>query len=143
MKPLKIFFLGITLLIIGGCASTQSLDVEERTRSYGGVTKTQYIQSAINYFNEEGMPIDNIDRELGIVNTDYIHADAWESAMLGDSRTKINLSISETEQGVRVVANMVYERKETFGGWRQASLFGSTARSMYDDVFEGIEKYLK
>lgn len=134
-------FLIFCLIWITGCASTKTLDVSERSRSYEGITKSQYIQAALNYFNFAGIPVENVDSDLGIINTEYTYDDN-RSAWQAERRMKINLSINELEQSIRVVGNILYEAPDLFTGWSRANLSRDRAIEMYNNMFKEIEKYL-
>lgn len=132
----------IPLLFILGCATTQTLEVSRRSMIY----HTDYIatlKGAVDYCTEDGFAILSVDKDLGILNTDFKETGGLVKILGGGWRWKINLSFIELADTItKVISIISTEKQGSFGRWEQATMTGDRAEEFYTDVFRGIQAHL-
>jgi hypothetical protein len=122
----------------------QNLDINKRTRVYDADYATT-LKAAVDYLNAEGWQISSIDKELGIINTEFKSVSGLASILTGEERYKTNFSIQKTSSSqTKVIANMLFERKTSGtrfrdGEWTQANLTEGQAVSKYKEILDGIQ----
>ena len=114
------------LLVLGAtaCATITIGDDEEgaRIEVFEGVTFDESWEAAIDTFEELRLPIDNLERESGVVTTDWIlldEADAYMDCPDEASRNeegRFNVFLREIEGGIRVTVNASYRAEDDTGG---------------------------
>lgn len=129
-------------LLIGGCATTQSLPVEDRARTYDA-PKDTVITAVANTFIGEGFTIASIDREVGIVTTGRKSSSEIKSALIGQMERQLQANVRSVDNGTRLALTLVYESENAFGGTEARSLDKGTAIDMYEEWFAKIEKRLQ
>jgi len=141
MKP---FFLPTLLsLLIAGCATTQSIPTEDRSRTYDA-PKDTVVTAVANTFIGEGFTIASIDREVGIVTTGTRSSNEIKSALIGQMERQLQANVRSVDSSTsRLVLTLVYERENAFGGTEARSFDEETAIDMYEDWFVKIEKRLQ
>jgi len=132
----------IIILVIAfsfGCATTQSIPAEQRSRIYNRAFKDTF-RSVVQALNERGYSIEQADSDTGIINTDFKSASTLEAFLTGDSRTKINAIIADQNNGTKVTLTIKAEKKGALTGWESQSMTKKQAKNMYNDVFSDISK---
>lgn len=124
----------------------QSLDISYRSRSYDQDYLTVF-KACLDYCNVKGIAVKYVDKELGIIDTDFKEQDPEFTrgflSILSESRMKINFSVKEKNKKTNVVVNASIEDLEgSDGRWRQVTLTESEAKDYYNKIFRGIENQL-
>jgi hypothetical protein len=138
------YILALLISLLLGCAVTmQTLDVTQRSRTFNNNYPT--IIKAINeYCIEKGFAITTMDRENGIVNTDYKEGTATSKLFFGNTRAKINFSISKiSDDSTKVTLLASTEEQRGLVGWQQMTMNESSAQDFYNQIFDGITKNIK
>jgi len=147
MKNLsKLLFSVSILALLLSCSSMQSLDISYRSRSYEQDYLTVF-KACLDYCNFKGIAVKYVDKELGIIDTDFKEKDPdFTRGILGilsESRIKINFSVKKKSDKTNVVVNASIEDLEgSEGTWRQVNLTEDEAKGYYDKIFRGIENQL-
>lgn len=127
-------------------SSPQSLEVTKRSRTFDRDYQT-VLKAVVDYCTENGFPIQNVDKEFGLINTDYKANENLGLPIVLESRSKINFalkSISATQ--TRVVANVSIQKHggTTWTGsttdWNEVTISESQAIDVYKRVLDGIQK---
>jgi hypothetical protein len=122
----------------------QSIDVNSRSRTFDADYSTT-LRAAVDYLNAEGWQISTVDKDLGIINTEFKSVSGLASIFTGQERYKINFSIQmQSATQTKVIANMLYERKTggnvfDSGEWTQANMTESAAIEKYNEILDGIQ----
>lgn len=147
MKNLLKMLIGFLIVgFIVSCSSMQSLDISYRTRSYDQ-DYLKVFKACLDYCNYKGIAVKYVDKELGIIDTDFKEKDPEFTrgilSILSESRIKINFSVKEKDNETQLVVNASIEDLEgSDGSWRQVNLSESEARDYYDKIFHGVESQL-
>lgn len=134
MKKAFIFL----VLAACGCATTQSIKEEYRTRLYEKDIPTVF-GAVVKYCNSKGFPIIMADKELGIINTDYITNSGLSKALIGGERGKLYFYIVQANNYVKLTAIITYEQAGAFGSYNQGTMTEGNAVDLYDKLFLAIE----
>jgi len=137
----KLIFLLVMLMMVVGCATTQTLNVQKRTRVYNADYVTVF-KAAVDFCNANAFPIIMVDKDLGILNTGFKENDGVSKFFVGDKRTSFSLSIRECTDGTTVIAIISCEEKTLFGGWSQQTGLSSDAEALYESLFDKIESFI-
>lgn len=143
MNKIKILLSSSLLLtlFISGCATTQSISNEVRTKvfqeDYDKVFKT-----TVRTLSDGGYVINDADPETGLINTDYSQASQWEAFWTGDERTKVNALISEQSDDTQVRLTVSVQKKDLLTGWQNANMTKSRAQEYYEKLFSEISSNL-
>jgi hypothetical protein len=122
----------------------QSIDVNARSRTFEA-DYTTTLKAAVDYLNAEGWQIATVDKELGIVNTEFKSISGLSAILSGQERYKMNFSIQKQSPAqTRVIANMLYEKKTggnaySSGEWVQATMTEKEAIEKYNEILSGIQ----
>ena len=113
------------LLVMGAtaCATITIGGDEEgaRIEVFEGVTFDEAWEAAIDTFEELRLPIDNLERDSGVVTTDWIlleDAGAYMDCPGEASRNeegRFNVFLREIEGGIRVTVNASYRAEDDTG----------------------------
>lgn len=139
---MKRFILLIAIVQMFACAaSLQQIPIDKRARVINA-TYNSTFKASIDWFTERGYLIKSMDKEMGIIDTDYKMASGIANALMGaNMRTKVNALLSKIDKNqTKLVLTMVYEEKKAFGGWQASSMLSSDANKLYDTYFTEIEK---
>ena len=133
--------LGLTLV---GCSTMQSIDVNARSRTFDA-DYTTTLKAAIDYLNADGWQIATVDKDLGIINTEFKSISGLSAILSGGERYKMNFSIQKQSPAqTRVIANMLYEKKtggdaHKSGEWAQATMTEKEATDKYNEILSGVQ----
>jgi hypothetical protein len=122
----------------------QSIDVNARSRTFDADYATT-LKAAIDYLNADGWQIATVDKDLGIINTEFKSASGLSAILSGEERYKMNFSIQkQSPTQTKVIANMLYEKKTSgnafkSGEWVQATMTEKEATDKYNEILSGIQ----
>jgi len=139
--------LALCVGLAGGCSTMQSIDVNARSRTFDSEYTTT-LKAAIDYLNADGWQIATVDKDLGIINTEFKSASGLSAMLSGEERYKMNFSVQkQSSTQTKVIANMLYEKKTTgdaskSGGWVQATMTENEATAKYDEILSGIQSHI-
>ena len=134
----------IASLLLVGCATMQSLDVNQRSRTYDA-DYTTTLKAALDYLSADGWQVATVDKDLGIINTEFKNASALSAMLTGEERYKINFSVQKVSSTqTKIIANMTYQRKtggNAFkeGEWTEANMTEGEAADKYKEILDGIQ----
>ena len=137
---MKQFLIPIGLLLaIAGCATTQSVSVESRSRTYDQDYDVVF-DAVIAAFATDGYSIASADRDNGLINTD-------ERVRVGlrlfeGNRTKVGAVLTRTSGGTRVLLNLASSDANELGGEDVSIMPAGAARQFYRELFAQIEAHL-
>jgi hypothetical protein len=127
-----------------GCATMQTIEVGSRSRVVNADYETT-LKATVDYLNTEAWQINTIDKEFGIINTEFKSISGFSSFLSGGERYKLNVFIQkQSTTRTKVIANMLYESKSGFhllgdGAWSQENMTESDAIEKYDKILGGIQ----
>ena len=131
----------LLVLVACGCATTQSINEEYRTRLYE--KDINIVFGAVGkYCTAHGFPITMADKEMGIINTDYMTNSGLSKALIGGERGKLYLYIVPGKACVKLTAIITYEKSGAFGSYSQATMMEGDAIELYIKLFYYIESYM-
>jgi len=122
----------------------QSVDVNARSRTFEADYSTT-LKAAVDYLNSDGWQIATVDKDLGLINTEFKSVSGLASILSGEERYKMNFSIQKQSAAqTKVIANMLYEKKTggnafKSGEWVQASMTEGMATDKYKEILNGIQ----
>lgn len=127
------------LILLAGCATTQSIPVETRTRTYDA-NFDQVFDAVVAAFAVDGYAVTDANRDSGIINTD-------ERVRLGmrlfqGNRTKVTALVQDSDAGTTVVLNLSTSSANEEGGAAVSLMPKSAAREFYRELFGKIEAQL-
>jgi Tfp pilus assembly protein PilX len=134
----------LIVLTLVSCSTMQSIDVNARSRTFDADLTTT-LKAAVDYLNADGWQIATVDKDLGIINTEFKSVSGLASILSGEERYKMNFSIQkQSPTQTKVIANMLYEKKSggnvsKSGEWTQANMTESTATDKYKEILNGIQ----
>jgi Tfp pilus assembly protein PilX len=134
----------LIVLTLVSCSTMQSIDVNARSRTFDADLTTT-LKAAVDYLNADGWQIATVDKDLGIINTEFKSVAGLASILSGEERYKMNFSIQkQSPTQTKVIANMLYEKKSggnvsKSGEWTQANMTESTATDKYKEILNGIQ----
>ncbi len=132
--------LAINVFVFAACATMQSISVDQRSRIFDADYMTT-LKGALDYLNTNGWQISNVDKDLGIVNTEFKTTSGLSALFTGDERWKINFTVQKVSATqTRVIANMLYEQKSGLTGWTQANMTEGEAVDRYNKILDGVGK---
>ena len=134
------FYLGIgALLILAGCATTQSVSVESRTRTYEH-SYEDVFDAVVSAFAADGYAVVTADRENGIINTDERVRSGMQ--LFEGNRTKVTALVREKDEVVSVILNLSTTTANETGGEDVQIMLPGIAREFYRDLFDQIAAQL-
>jgi outer membrane murein-binding lipoprotein Lpp len=134
----------LTAMILTGCATMQSIDVNARSRTFDADYSTT-LKAAVDYLNSDGWQIATVDKDLGLINTEFRSGSGLASILSGEERYKINFYIQKQSAAqTKVIANMLYEKKSggnefKSGEWTQANMTEGKAIDKYNEILNGVQ----
>jgi hypothetical protein len=141
---LSIIFAILTAMILTGCATMQSIDVNARSRTFDA-DYSATLKAAVDYLNSDGWQIASVDKDLGLINTEFKSVSGLASILSGEERYKINFSIQKQSAAqTKVIANMLHEKKSggnefKSGEWTQANMTEEKAIDKYNEILDGVQ----
>ncbi len=138
MKRLILFVL---VSIVINCATMQSIPIEDRSRILNASYDITFGTTAA-FFNEKGFTLKTIDKESGLIDTDYQGGSAWAAVFSGTNyRTKINAFFRREDQNrTKLTLTISTEQKQAFGGWQASTFTTGQALKTYNEYFDEIIK---
>ena len=132
--------LTIISLIFFACATMQSIPIDDRSTIIDADFNIVF-KAVISCFTENGYVINNMDKELGLIDTDYKSGSAWAALFAGDTRTKMNAILTSVDSTkTKVTLTITSEEKELFGGWRAKNITGGSAKEVYNQYLQIIKE---
>lgn len=132
-------------LLVAGCATTQSLPAEDRSRIYQ-LDYDLVFDATVQALAEEGFAIIDAEKDEGIINTDYRAESALLSFLSGPTRLKVSALISNADNGTHVLLNFDLQDAnpsvESGNLYNARSLSPRRARRYYQEFFGAIEDRL-
>ncbi len=128
-------------VIVAGCATTQSLPVEDRGRIYD-MSFDVMFDAIVMALSEEGFAVTDARKNEGIINTDFRTGSSFTAYFRGGpTRTKVNALVTSMEAGTQVLLNIALEDANIEGRNVYATRNMSTrsARRFYSELFARIE----
>ena len=137
-----ILFLCLSMALTS-CATMQTIPPEQRSRTFRSDYQSTFA-AVVNYCNDRAFAITMVDKDLGIINTDYKENDATSRFFLGNYRSKLNVSITKSDPtSTRVLVTASVQKQAAFGSWTQSTMLEQDAVSLYQQIFSGIESHLQ
>ncbi|MCY3487206.1 MAG: hypothetical protein OXH34_02095 [Bacteroidetes bacterium] len=140
MKRSLLFF----AVFLAGCATTQSLPVEDRSRTYD-LDYDFVFDATVQMLAEQGFAIIDAEKDEGIINTDFRLESSFLSFLSGGpTRLKVSALVSNAPNGTRVLLNFDLQDVEddVRGVYSSRSLTPRAARRYYRDFFGLLGDYL-
>ena len=137
-RPLLLF-----AVLLAGCATTQSLPVEDRSRTYD-LDYDFVFDATVQMLAEQGFAIIDAEKDEGIINTDFRLESSFLSFLSGPTRLKVSALVSDAPGGTRVLLNFDLQDvdDDVSGVYNSRSLTPRAARRYYRDFFGLLDDYL-
>ena len=136
-------YLLFPVVLLFGCATTQDIARENRTRSFD-FPKDEVITASVNAFTEEGDTIASIDRQTGLVTTETQSNSTMAAAFVGDQSRSVQAMVQEQgENQSTLLLTIKLERENAFGQTSSQSLGKDAAMELYEKWFKRIEAQLE
>lgn len=140
-KKLLLLFLPVLMLVIN-CAATQNIAVPDRSRTFSYPYDVVF-DTVTDCVQNKGYFLRNLDRENGIIDTDYKTGGFWESLFGSNFRSKIGVNLSELEDGrTYVVLMIVREDRDDDEGWSAELSPKGMSMKYYTEFFSELEDAL-
>jgi hypothetical protein len=126
-----------------GCATMQSINISNRSQIMDADYATT-LKATVDYLNAEAWQITAVDKELGLINTEFKSASSVSTIFGGGERYKLNFSIQKySDTKTKVIANVLHETKSgghllREGTWAQANMTEKDAIERYEHILGGI-----
>jgi hypothetical protein len=142
-KQMQRLLLILPALLLLGCATTQDIARENRTRTFDS-PKDEVVTAAVDAFTEEGYAIASIDRQSGLVTTETQSNSTMAAAFVGDKSRSVQAMVGEKgENQSSLLLTIKLERENAFGQTSSQSLGKDAAMQLYEDWFKKIEAQLE
>ncbi len=133
-------------LLVAGCATTQSLPSEDRSRVYN-LEYDLVFDATVQALAEEGFAVIDAEKDEGIINTDYRAEGAFFSFLTGGpTRLKVSALVSQADNGIHVLLNFDLQDAnpsvESGNLYNARSMSPRRARRYYQELFGEIEERL-
>lgn len=116
----------------------QSLKIEDRSMIFDDDYNT-VLKAVLTYCNEKAFPILTVDKELGLINTDWKEL---SNIITGTARMKINFIITDVKGKTKVSANIQAQQPGIAGQWSAMTMMEVQVKSYYKKLFDGIKERL-
>ena len=121
--------------VVVGCTTTQSVPVEERSRTYDAPARAVF-EAAMQTLVAQGYPIDNVDRRNGVIAT----GTRYQSYFPARRRLRANVYVDGIGSGqTRLTLLLTAEDVDSDGHLDPEMMRGRTARGLYQDLLDEIE----
>ncbi len=143
MKRPLLFF----AVLLAGCATTQNLPVEDRSRTYD-LDYDFVFDATVQMLAEQGFAIIDAEKDEGIINTDYrLERSSFLRFLTSASdhtRMKVTALVSDAPNGTRVLLNFDLQDMDSDvpGVYAATTLTPRAARRYYRDFFGFLADYL-
>lgn len=131
----------LAALLLAGCATTKSVSVDKRTRTYDA-PKERVYNAVISSYTEYGFGIQNSDMRSGVVTSSYKVTSGLRAALTGTYRLRYNAVVRGDSSQSRVRLTITAQQK-SLGGWQAANMTGGDAEKLYQNAFKSIGKKLR
>jgi hypothetical protein len=128
-----------------GCATTQSIGVSERTRTY----KASYdstMKACVTYCEVRGFPLASVNDKVGLISTDYRENDGTSKFFFGNARAKVTFNLHQVDAlSTKVVTTIVAEKESGnlfFRSYSAATMTEGQGIDLYKKVLDGIQTSL-
>lgn len=139
-RPIPLLF-----FLLAGCVTTQSLPVEDRSRTYD-LDYDLVFDATVQALAEQGFAVIDAEKDEGIINTDYLApSDRFASFFFGDTRMKVTALISEAPNGTRALLNFELQDVNVdinSPDYTPRNLSPRAARRYYREFFDLLDSYL-
>ena len=125
------------LLAFCGCATTQSLSIENRSRTYN-VDYDKVFNSVVVALAKDGYAVTSADTENGIIVTDE-RVESTIFSIVPGNRTKVTAIVGRLNNRVTVVLNYSRTQANETGGANTILMPKSMAMGFYNNLFTLIE----
>jgi len=138
-KVLIVFTVILTVIVITSCATMQYLPPEQRTHVFDADFNST-LKATVNYCNDKAFPIIVVDKDLGIINTNWKMNDGASKFLLGDIKMKLNFMLNKVNQvdKTKVMATVIAVKSGAFGSQSSVTMTEGRARDYYKIIFDGI-----
>jgi uncharacterized lipoprotein len=126
----------LAALLLAGCATTTSIPVSQRTRTYDA-PKNEVFSAVVASFTEYGFGIQRSNQSGGIITTSYKTSSGLQAALTGQSRLRYNAVVRGDSSRSRVRLTITAQEK-SLGGWQAMSMTSGDAEGMYKKAFKAI-----
>jgi NAD(P)H-dependent FMN reductase len=135
---LHIFILAMIIFYSCGGLTSQSVALENRTRIFSN-SYTDVFKAIVDFCNREGFAIQTVDKELGILQTDYKSS----GGIMTEGRIKLNFTLSKFEENqTKVVLIAVIEEQDKRGNWHADQSLTGAWEDVYKIIFDSVSKTL-
>lgn len=136
---MKVYASLVLVLFLTGCATTQSVRLDERQHTYQA-PYNRVFEAFVEHFAAQGYGIADMDRGEGFITTDYRQfVNEW-----GHPRRKVSTVLKvQGEEETEVVVTITEETQGEGGNWDSRRRSGRSARALYDRVFTAVEQILE
>jgi len=126
----------LAALLLAGCATTKSVSVDKRTRTYDA-PKNEVFSAVVASFTEYGIGIQRSNQSGGIITTSYKTSSGLQAALTGQSRLRYNAVVRGDSSRSRVRLTITAQGK-SLSGWQAMSMTSGDAEGMYEKAFKAI-----
>jgi uncharacterized lipoprotein len=126
----------LAALLLAGCATTTSIPVSQRTRTYDA-PKNEVFSAVVASFTEYGFGIQRSNQSGGIITTSYKTSSGLQAALTGQSRLRYNAVVRGDSSRSRVRLTITAQGK-SLSGWQAMSMTSGDAEGMYEKAFKAI-----
>lgn len=132
----------ITAFILAGCATTGSLPVAERSRTYAMPYDSTFeaIQMMVSFSQ---LPVEEANRESGRIVTGYSNNSTVEAAVVGRMRSSGSFQLyPEGPDSTYVLVMIRTESTNAFGASSPQTMLRNQARNQYTQTLDAIGRVL-
>lgn len=141
IEKMRVFAPILFIALIMGCATTQSIPIEYRSRTYD-VAYDVAFDAVVLALAEQGYAIEEANKDQGIISTDFLLEESFLGFLAGPSRVKVNGLVRDSQAGVRVMLTIAVQDSDLDGpggNYSTRNLTTRQARDYYDNLFMHIE----
>ena len=127
----------IALNACGGLTST-SVSMKNRVKIYSS-SYTNVFKAVLDYCSSDGYAIQTIDKELGIIQTDY----KSRGGIMKEGRIKLNFALSKLDDNkTKLVLIARIEEQDKIGNWHADQSLSGAWEDVYAIIFKNISERL-
>lgn len=138
----------VCMLFFSGCASSvYTLDEASQKGITWEVFDHPYddvFTACVNQIQSGRAVIENVDRDSGIITTDWLQDDsAVRQFLVGGQRSRLSLNVIRlNEDQTRVNVRMFWQSQGSFGSWQENAITPAMAEESITPFFESIRNRL-
>ena len=132
----KLAAMGLALLFAAGCATTQSIPLDDRSHTFEADYDAVFAATA-RVLVADGYTLKTIDKDVGLIDTDYKHRSGF--TLKGKQRRKVNALLAEAGPDTRLTFTVAVEQPNDAGDWQSVPFTAEAAMKYYNELFEKIE----